>query len=80
MASETMAAMSTRAGAASLPVIGTVTNWEGCSEVGGRLSVLETVARAPDFDLFALSDSCVGGVARFCGRGAGGRVGAARDC
>ena len=27
-----MAAMSTVAGAASLPAIGTVTSWEGCSE------------------------------------------------
>ena len=51
--SETMAAMSTGAGAASLPAIGTVTNCEGCSEAGGRLSVLGTVAWAPDFDLFA---------------------------
>ena len=75
-----MAAMSTGAGAALLPAIGTVTNWEGCSEAGGRLSVLETVARAADFDLFALSDSRVPRAARFCGRGAGGTVGAARDC
>ena len=49
-----MAAMSTGAGAALLPAIGTVTDWEGCSEAGGLLSVLETVARAADFDLFAL--------------------------
>ena len=49
-----MAAMSTGAGAASLPAIGTVTSWERCSEAGGRLSVLETVARVADFDLFAL--------------------------
>ena len=75
-----MAAMSTGAGAALLPAIGTVTSWDGCSEAGGQLSVLETVARAADFDLFALCDSCVAGAARFCGHGAGGTVGAARDC
>ena len=49
-----MAAMSAGAGAASLRAIGTVTNYEGCSEASGRLSVLGTVARAADFDLFAL--------------------------
>ena len=49
-----MAAKSTGAGAASLPAIATVTDWEGCSEAGGRLSALGTVARAADFDLFAL--------------------------
>ena len=54
MASETMASMSTEAGTASLPAIGTVTDWEGCSEAGGRLSALGTVAWAADFDLFAL--------------------------
>ena len=43
-ASETMASMSTEAGTASLPAIGTVTDWEGCSEAGGRLSALGTVA------------------------------------
>ena len=33
-ASETMAAMSTGAGAGSLPAIATVTDWQGCSEAG----------------------------------------------
>ena len=45
--------MSTGAWAASLLAIGTVTNWEGCFEAGGQLSVLGTVTRAADFDLFA---------------------------
>ena len=72
--------MSTGAWAASLPAIGTVTNREGWFEAGGWLSVLGTVARAADFDLFASRDSRVAGAARFCGRGAGGTVGAARDC
>ena len=46
--------LTTGARAASILASGTVTNWEGCSEAGGRLSVLGTVARAADFDLFAL--------------------------